>query len=184
MPIPKIIDKTGGWVPALRWLLVITTAAFAGLTLSLRPDLYWSIILCAAVFGVVNFPILGIVFELSMEATFPMLQPAMASYLIFALAQIVSIILTPILGGLPNKIVVLWVLVGVSAITVVLSFVYRGKTKRVQHETTVLDAQKVARALKAAQSQAAMGEEEVDIGGDEAVKLEAVQGKTDAMGKP
>jgi hypothetical protein len=154
LPIAKVVDRTGGWVSALRWLLILTTIAFVGLTRSLRPDMYWSILLCAGVFGFVNLPILAIVFELAMEATYPDLLPAMSSYLIFALGQLIGIILTPILTNVQNKIVILWVLCGISGATAIISFLYRGKTKRIAHETTVLEGQRVAKELRAAQAEA------------------------------
>ncbi|KAI9016194.1 major facilitator superfamily domain-containing protein [Hyaloraphidium curvatum] len=171
LPISKVIDRTGGWVPALRSLLGICTVALVGLTLSLRPDVYWAIILCACVFGYANFPLLGIVFELAIEATYPDLLPAMSSCglmalpwslmrnadflpasadLIFALAQIIAIILTPFLSGVDNKTAILWVLVGVSALGFLESLIYRGKAKRVGYETTVLSAREVAGAVAAA----------------------------------
>jgi cell division protein FtsL len=95
----------------------------------------------------------------------------MSSYLIFALAQIISIILTPILGGIQNKAIVLWVLVGVSAIGTIEAFIYQGKTKRVEHETTVLEAKQVERALRKVrvEESGALGEEVVfeSVGGVE-----------------
>lgn len=63
-PISKIVDRTGGWIPAMRSLLVLTTVAFAGLTLSVRYNVYWAIILCGAGFGFVSTPVLPVVFEL------------------------------------------------------------------------------------------------------------------------
>jgi hypothetical protein len=50
--------------------------------------------------------------------------------------------------------VILWVLCGISAVTAILAFLYRGKTKRIAHETTVLEGQRVAKELKAAQAEA------------------------------
>lgn len=117
-----------------------------------------------------------------MECTYPDLLPAMSSYFIFSLAQLISIILTPILGNIPNKPVVLWVLVGVSAFTTVEAFIYRGKAKRVAHETTVLEAKQVEKALKKIQVEGgALGEEVVEesVGG---VPLTPINEATEVLG--
>jgi hypothetical protein len=63
LPVSKVIGSRGLWVWSLRGFLASCTVSLIGLTLCLRPDLYWGIILCAAVFGFANFPLLGIVFE-------------------------------------------------------------------------------------------------------------------------
>lgn len=147
LPISKLLDRTGKWILALRLLLVFCTVGFVGLTLALQAKLYWAIMLSAAVYGYSQFPTLSIVFELGMECTYPHLLPAMMSYLISALAQIIGVILTPLLSNVANKTAVLWVLTGISAGTVVISLLYRGKTKRLTHDTTVLDTQKMAKAL-------------------------------------
>lgn len=107
-----------------------------------------------------------------MEATYPDLLPAMSSYLIFALGQIIGIVLTPVLTNVGNKIVILWVLTGISGLTAIIGLLYRGKTKRVNHETTVLDQQKMAKALKAAQAEAGVAGKDVGDGKDGEIELE------------
>jgi hypothetical protein len=75
----------------------------------------------------------------------------MSSYFISALAQLLGVILIPTLSSVQNKTVVLWVLTGISGVTVLLALSFRGKTRRNLHDTTVLDSQKLAAlAAKAA----------------------------------
>ncbi|KAI9024222.1 major facilitator superfamily domain-containing protein [Hyaloraphidium curvatum] len=139
-PIAKIVDRTGGWVPAMRALLILTTGAFVGLTLSLRPGLYPAILVCAGVFGFVSTPVLPIVFELG--------TPAMSQYLFYSVGCLIAVIAVPLLANVQNKTIVFWVLVGVSGLTALLGLLYRGKTKRRLHETTVLEKQQVEKALR------------------------------------
>lgn len=77
-----------------------------------------------------------------MESTYPHLLPAMSQYLFYAIGCLLAVILVPILGGVQNKEIVLWVLVGVSAFTALVGMLYRGKTKRRMHETLVLEGKK------------------------------------------
>lgn len=72
----------------------------------------------------------------------------MSSYLISALAQGIGTVLTPVLGLVANKIIPMWVLTAISGATVVLAFLFRGKSRRRLHDTTVLEKQKVERALR------------------------------------
>lgn len=173
LPIAKIVDRTGGWVLAVRVLLIFCTIGLIGLTLSLTSNLYWAIMLSAAVYGYAQFPILPLVFELAMECTYPDLLPAMSSYLISALAQILGVILTPVLGNVQNKAIVLWVLTGISGLTVVLAFLFRGKTRRNLHDTTIMDQQKMAAVAAAARAKA----------GDE-IEEDGKTVELDIVGKP
>ncbi|KAI9026017.1 major facilitator superfamily domain-containing protein [Hyaloraphidium curvatum] len=148
LPVAKLVDRYSIWVSTLRVLLVGSSIAFTGLTLALKPDMYWGILLSAAFFGVTNFPVLPIVFELCLEATFPDLQPAVSNYFIFSGAAVWAVVLTPVLGGVQDRQAVLWALTGVSWFTVLLSLLYRGRSRRLLHDTTVMNGKGAKEALK------------------------------------